>query len=168
MAPSKHELTRQLAQANADKATLQEQVERLTQRLGLVFVISNNAPGWLEGLFGPLVDHGREQDEDKAVQRYTAVDETAAISFDPRWGDVIVTDPKELVTGSVTVRLNALGVLDDAGVQRITTFLDRVALSRIPRSTTRVNGPICFAVPRPKQGLADSDSTELAAADYQH
>lgn len=146
-----------------ENARLKEELRVANLRLDSVFTVSDNAKSCLEQAFGPL---SGGFDKVAGVHRYEAAEQLASITFEPKTGKVIMTDPKNAVEGA-TVLLTPEGQLDVETTWYITQFLDQVAFSRLPRRATRPEGPIDFVRPTlavvPGDRLTKSD-TEAGAA----
>jgi hypothetical protein len=124
-------LTRELTEAN----------ERLTYALGVFY----NAKHGLSDIFGDITYMGTR--DGNTVMVFLSDDTLSNITLTPRNGELVVTDPKNVVKDVVTVTVTPTGELDEGEQQQIEAHRAKVNWARQTCSRT-ISGTVSLSADR--------------------
>jgi hypothetical protein len=131
-------LTRENKRLNRE---LTEVNERLTYALGVFY----NAKHGLSDIFGDVTYMGTR--DGNTVMVFLSEDTLSNITLTPRNGELVVTDPKNVVTDVVTVTVTPTGELDENEQRQIEAHRAKVNWVRQTCSRT-ISGTVSLAADR--------------------
>jgi polyhydroxyalkanoate synthesis regulator phasin len=140
---------RELNAANGRLTTANERLTReLTEdreRLTYVLGVFSNAQHGLNDMFGDVTYMGVQ--DGKTVMTFLSDDGLSAITLTPRNGELVVTDPKNVVKDIVRVTVTPQGELDENEQQQIQAHRAKVDWSRRTFNRT-ISGKVSLAADR--------------------
>lgn len=146
-----------------ENGQLRATIRRLERRNRLALPLVKNAETGLAHVFGTVTEVDADSDDPRLVDylAYRADSGLAHILLRPSDGQIVVSDPEQLVRRTVEVTLDIEGNLDEDEQEQIGDFLAAVSFART-HGVGRITGPVSLvAKPRPASTDAEQDAATV-------